>query len=494
MTGRPPVDIPLLDWRAATHWSTTPKPCPTEENAVADGVHHTRTRKDLNLNRKDLGLDHNEHNIEEIWTEILTPISGRDRSLLMCVARADDRECKAEASGVKSPYMVVRKQRGSDGALRYIAAHLPTPHNATPEESDKHKAMKSFIARICDNEGLKYGVEKATKSRSARPDITVKGDGGRNLGCEAQYYNAPADNVRRRSRYHAEAGLTANWITDNDTFDLIDRANYIVTPRYTWKQIDHAADISALGGARVLVEWRCTAAGSGGRPCPEGKITRGGIIGTSGCGKIHLHWETPRLADGSADDYGTTAAFTVGCIITGAATGDMDSLFIPERKDRRSGRYLWVPSADKKRWLEYCGGEELPEEDEDVLDDEVKFSGQEINETCRYGEEGFKPSAPRQRRAISSIGLTMTIDGPEDDEPDDKSPQTQEQIPGPEEDSQPPTRPRRTITICPPSLLDWSNRVHFSPDPAPCRICGKPAYLLDDDGRYAHKVCVEGEL
>lgn len=27
MTGRPPTQVPLLDWRAASHWSNTARPC-----------------------------------------------------------------------------------------------------------------------------------------------------------------------------------------------------------------------------------------------------------------------------------------------------------------------------------------------------------------------------------------------------------------------------------------------------------------------------------
>jgi hypothetical protein len=40
-------------------------------------------------------------------------------------------------------------------------------------------------------------------------------------------------------------------------------------------------------------------------------------------------------------------------------------------------------------------------------------------------------------------------------------------------------------------VLDWRDRRHVASRPGPCRICRKPAYLLDDDGRHAHKVCVE---
>ncbi|MFL3871342.1 hypothetical protein LT966_32830 [Streptomyces griseobrunneus] len=36
---------------------------------------------------------------------------------------------------MKSPHMYVRNHRGPDGALRLRAAHLPTVHEVTPEES-----------------------------------------------------------------------------------------------------------------------------------------------------------------------------------------------------------------------------------------------------------------------------------------------------------------------------------------------------------------------
>ncbi|WP_217567290.1 hypothetical protein [Streptomyces sp. GbtcB7] len=165
-----------------------------------------------------------------------------------------------------------------------------------------------------------------------------------------------------------EGGLTANWITDDSTFHLIDRAHYVITPRYTWKQIDDAAELAALNGARILVEWHCTADGSGGRPCPD-RLIYGAARGNAGvgCGKMHLQWETPRLVDRGPDDYGTMAAFSVGRVLVDAATGKMDSLFVPSREDKRAGR---------------------------------------------YGETGDGSNMPLPPRGVSSLGLTITIDIP----------------------------------------------------------------------------------
>lgn len=44
-----------------------------------------------------------------------------------------------------------------------------------------------------------------------------------------------------------------------------------------------------------------------------------------------------------------------------------------------------------------------------------------------------------------------------------------------------------------PSLdQDWRDRSHWNGGRRrPCRICGHPAFLLDHQGRPAHKVCVD---
>jgi hypothetical protein len=53
------------------------------------------------------------------------------------------------------------------------------------------------------------------------------------------------------------------------------------------------------------------------------------------------------------------------------------------------------------------------------------------------------------------------------------------------------SRPRPRIEVRKLSVLDWRDRSHVATYPGPCRVCGKAAYLLDEQGRHAHKVCVE---
>jgi hypothetical protein len=51
--------------------------------------------------------------------------------------------------------------------------------------------------------------------------------------------------------------------------------------------------------------------------------------------------------------------------------------------------------------------------------------------------------------------------------------------------SRPETLPRQV------RVVDWNHPRHWSPTPAPCRYCAKPANMRDDQGRSTHKVCYE---
>ncbi|MFC8247604.1 competence protein CoiA family protein [Streptomyces chartreusis] len=263
---------------------------------MANGVWHSGLQRVLELDKEDLGLGNTWPGLAELRASLLHPVAKRDRELLVCIQRSQGLQCKAELAGVKSPHMYVRQHRGRDGLLRLRAVHLPTTHEMTPEESDRHKAMKDFLARTGQAAGLEVHVEKATKNRTSRPDVTIVGASGVSLGCEAQYYNASADTVLRRSKAHAESGLVANWITHDDRFHLIDRSNWMLTRPLTWREISDAADLVLVGGFRVLVEWQCTASAE--RPCPDNRVK-------TGCGKVHLQWAWTTKAPAGPASAGT---------------------------------------------------------------------------------------------------------------------------------------------------------------------------------------------
>ncbi len=447
---------------------------------MANGVWHNDLQRIIELDKENLGIRESTGiDVDKLRAELQQPVASRRRDLLMCVERALGRICKAELKGVKSPHMCVRRHRGPDGTLRLRAAHLPTLHRLTAEESDRHKAMKEFLARTCQAAGLDSKAETATKNRSARPDVTVFADGGVSLGCEAQFYNASPNTVLRRTRAHADDGLVTNWITHDDTFHLVDRAHWMLIRDVTWREINNAADLSLVGGYRVLASWHCTAAAN--RPCPAGRAK-------TGCGKRHLQWDTPAMSDGEATGWSTRGdrlTVTVGQTLVGAATGSVAPLFIPGRQDHRAGRYIWVPARDRETWTGYHGS--LPSTEEEAPDvegdDELHYSGHDADDTCRFGEATWTPSAPLPRRGISSIALSLTVDEPTlPAVPRQRTTTTEYPAPARRPDESPlPTQ----------RSVDWSDASRFLSEPRPCRHCDKLASLLDDTGAPSHKVCAE---
>ncbi|MFI7337254.1 hypothetical protein ACIBUY_04860 [Streptomyces sp. NPDC050085] len=441
---------------------------------MANGVWHSELKCVLELDKPDLGLSGSTVSVSDVIEELLQPVASRRRDLLVCPEKALERACKAEVSGVKSPHMYVRRHRGPDGVLRLRAAHLPTVHQMTAEESDRHKAMKEFLGRTCQRAGLKTAVEKPTKSRCARPDVTIYGRGGISLGCEAQFYNASPSRVVRRAKAQAEAGLVSNWITHDDTFHLVDRAQWMLIRDVTWREIDNAADLPLVGGFRVLADWLCTAAAV--RPCPRGKAK-------TGCGKRHLFWETPRVADGIASGYtgdrGDRLGITIGATIIGAATGSVLPIFLPSRKDPRSGSFMWVPAGDHATWTDYQDSTTSHTPEPAPPDDDVHFSGSDAETTCRFGDHNGPLSAPLPRRGIDNVELGITIDT--------------HALPGIPNQPTPLRHvpPTATSSLPRQHLLDWGAADRFLPQPQPCRHCGKPASLLDDDAQPSHKVCAE---
>ncbi|MEV6131983.1 hypothetical protein AB0M05_35225 [Streptomyces violaceusniger] len=447
---------------------------------MANGVWHDELKRVIELDKEDLGISEDTGiNVSQVHAELLQPVASRRRDLFVCVESASGRICKAELQGVKSPHMYVRRHRGRDGALRLRAAHLPTVHEMTPEESDRHKAMKEFLARTCQAAGLTTKAETATKNRSARPDLTVFADGGVNLGCEAQFYNASPSTILRRTRAHADDGLVSNWITHDDTFHLVDRAHWMLIRDVTWREINNAADLPLVGGYRVLASWHCTAAAD--RPCLTGRSK-------TGCGKRHLQWDTPRMSDGEATGWsprGDRLGVTVGRTLIGAATGSVAPLYLPGRQDHRAGRFIWVPAEDRETWAGHHGTlapaeDEGPDTDED---DELHYSGHDADDTCRFGEVTWSPSAPLPRRGISSVALSLTVDEPTCPVvPRQRTTITEDPAPVPTPHVDSPLMQR---------TVDWSDPSRFLSTPRPCRHCDKPASLLDDTGTPSHKVCAE---
>lgn len=97
----------------------------------------------------------------------------------------------------KSPWMSVRRRR-TRGQVTWAAAHLPLTRAATPQETNKHKAMKERIARTAARHGLDVETEARSSDGRVITGVLVTGAGAR-VGWEAQYSTITANTVRRRS-------------------------------------------------------------------------------------------------------------------------------------------------------------------------------------------------------------------------------------------------------------------------------------------------------
>nr|WP_163017181.1 hypothetical protein [Streptomyces chartreusis] len=139
---------------------------------MANGVYHTGCDIEINLTREDLG----NPDYDGLLEEIIRPVGERPRHLLQCLKYRRGGQCQCARDG-KTPWMFIRRQRRDDTVV-WVAAHLPLTHADTPEESDKHKAMKERIARTASRHGLDVQTEARSDDGRVITDVLVTGAGG----------------------------------------------------------------------------------------------------------------------------------------------------------------------------------------------------------------------------------------------------------------------------------------------------------------------------
>ena len=88
-------------------------------------------------------------------------------------------------------------------------------------------------------------------------------------------------------------------------------------------------------------------------------------------------------------------------LVLRSATGESVPVYVPSRGNGRAGRHMWVSADDRALWEELVGEKTplpaAPPEDED---DVITFAEQEIDRTCRAGEEGWFVSDGRPLRDL----------------------------------------------------------------------------------------------
>jgi len=345
---------------------------------MANGVWHTGYGIEINLSLPDLG--HRDR--PDLLREITASVADRDPQLLECLAHHDGRQCLSESGG-KSPWMFIR--RGRVGGRRpLVASHLPITHKATPAESAQHKATKERIVAAASRCGLNAETEAATANRRTVSDALITGPGGIRIGWEIQYHHISPSSVHRRSVNAVQHDITPLWVAKDRTASLIDRAPWARVDDMPWKDIDDGKEMVIRGGYRHLQVWKCVP--SSDRHC---LLSEGG----GHCSAIHADWFVPALC------LPEKKPVCIEDLVLSSATGESVPVYVPSRGSGRAGRHMWVPADDCDLWRELVGEKvPLPVAPVQEADDWITFAEQEIDRTCRAGEEGWFVSEARPIR------------------------------------------------------------------------------------------------
>ncbi|MCK7626881.1 hypothetical protein MUU72_27920 [Streptomyces sp. RS10V-4] len=347
---------------------------------MANGVWHTGYGIEINLSLPDLG--HPDR--PDLLREIIARVSERDPQLLECLAHHDKRECLSESGG-KSPWMFIR--RGRVGGRRpLVASHLPITHKATPAESAQHKATKERIVEAAGRYGLDAEAEVPIGNRRSVSDAVVVGPGGIRIGWEIQYHHLSPSSVHRRSVNAVEHGITPLWVAKDRTASLIDRAPWARVDDMPWKDIADGKEMVIRGGYRHLEVWKCVASSEHHCLISEG---------AGHCGAIHADWFVPALC------LPEKKAVFIEDLVLRSATGESVPVYVPNRGNGRAGRHMWVSVEDRALWQELIGEKTpLPAAPVEEEDDLITFAEQEIDRSCRAGEEGWFVSDGRPVRDL----------------------------------------------------------------------------------------------
>ncbi len=213
------------------------------------------------------------------------------------------------------------------------------------------------------------------------PGLAVSGSAGR-----SRYHHLSPSSVHRRSVNAVEHGITPLWVAKDRTASLIDRAPWARVDDMPWKDIVDRKEMVIRGGYRHLEVWKCVPSSE--RHCLLSE-------GAGHCGAIHADWFVPALC------LPEKKPVCIEDLVLQSATGESVPVYVPSRGSGRAGRHMWVSAADRALWEEIVD-EKTPlpavpaEEDDDV----ITFAEQEVDRTCRAGEDSWFISDARPLRDL----------------------------------------------------------------------------------------------
>lgn len=323
---------------------------------------------------------------------------------------------------------------------RFARHHNPGIADHATNESNEHKAYKERVIKAAELGGFRAEPENRSADGKRRTDVLVAG-GTQDVGWEIQLSYATLDSVRSRANLARRDDIAPLWATVDPTRDFIDKVPWALLRGMEWQFVARSPAIPVRGGVRTLQFWRCD---NRRRPCP--------VKGVGGCGLLHEEWL--RANDITLDD-----------LVRSSASGAYVPVVLPGKTSRR----WWITAEDRARFLDN-GGVLLDEGEHKhprTVTRESPAAEKPNDPECRYGQDGGYRSPPAPIRDDGSPVVTAATRG-----------------------TRPVPRPRRQPATVP--ALNWSDRAHWNGGrTAPCHLCSRPAFLVDDAGRPAHKTCTE---
>ena len=265
----------------------------------------------LDLTEADLGHPEYPRLLDEIY-------GNYQPDLLYCL------EAHQDEGFVCPGFMAIRKVSGRPHAMHVAKGERPE----TRAESDLHKALGDYTAKVASGEGFRVTRAEETEHGKQRRDVTVEGAGKQRLAYEIQLAAIAGGSVDERTRNARRDGLTPLWLVNNENAIPIDRAPWARLNVQSWRDVTDRAALPVRGGVKHLHMSRCDWGNP--VPCPQ--------QGAGRCGGRHALWEPVRGL--YYDD-----------VIRRTATGELVSLYLPHPAGRR-GWHMWVTPTDKEEFLE----------------------------------------------------------------------------------------------------------------------------------------------
>ncbi|MEU6140401.1 hypothetical protein ABZ848_08590 [Streptomyces sp. NPDC047081] len=316
----------------------------------------------LDLTEADLGHPEYPRLLDEIY-------GNYQPDLLYCLEAHED-------EGFVCPgFMAIRKVNGRPHAMHVAKGERPE----TPAESDLHKALGEYTAKVATGEGFRVGRPEGGDPGKGRVDVTVEGADDHRLAYEIQLAAIAGGSVDERTRLARQAGLTPLWLVNNENAIPIDRAPWARLNVQSWRDVTDRAALPVRGGIKQLHMSRCD--WSNPVPCPQ--------QGAGRCGGRHALWEPVRGL--YYDD-----------VIRRTATGELVSLYLPHPAAGRRGWHMWVTPTDKEEFLE-GRPEPLP-----GVPTRRRANGTEARaDVWQAGREGLEPGTPAELTRARDDGLPI---------------------------------------------------------------------------------------